>query len=709
MNLPSAAPGHRIGWLLACFAVLCAGICGRLVALELRWGAAYRAEAARPLQQRRAVPAARGRILARDGTVLACDEPLTSLALDYRWLEDPPDPSWLRRLTRSRLTAAERRRPERVAVEVSQLLAEREDLHRRLAVLCELTTAEWQLRCERIQLHVQRIADLVNHLTRTGQQSPNPAAADSWLAAAGRNLWNGLVKGDIASTPAQPIVVAEQLQDHIVVSGLSVESIAEIEGHPERYPGVRLVHQSRRAYPAAAMGAHLLGFVAEKREHDERPERASRAGRSGVELSYDELLAGVDGVAFETLDRHGHVVGSRIEQTAAPGRDLRLTIDPAAQRTAEAVLDAALARRLSPTDADSSGEGGEHSESRNASPGGGAVIVMDVHSGAILAIASGPRFEPALLADPQSAAPAWERYRNDPERPLFDRAVQMALPPGSVFKTLTAVAMLHSAGFDPRQSFECQGYLHTPDRQRCAIYRHWGMGHGPTTLTDALARSCNVYFMHWAEQLGPAPIVDWAERFGFGARTGIGLPGEAAGHLPTGATKKIDATELAIGQGALTVTPLQVVRMMAAVANGGELVTPHVASAQGMAAPYDDALFDFGPPRAIAGLDRARVAMVREGLRRVTTDPEGTGYEAFHALGVDVSGKTGTAETGSGAPEHAWFAGYAPANAPKLAFVVVLEHAGDASATAAPAAARLVEKLQSAGYFGPENGYPDGP
>ena len=420
-------------------------------------------------------------------------------------------------------------------------------------------------------------------------------------------------------------------------------------------------------------------------------------------MSYDKLLAGVNGVAVDRFDRHGRVVGSHVEQAAAPGRDLRLTIDPTVQRVAEAVLDAALARRLTPTDADPSGEDVEHSQTQSASAGGGAVVVMDVHSGVLLAIASGPRFDPAQLADPQAAAAAWERYRSDPERPLFDRAVQMALPPGSVFKTLTAVALLQSAGFDPRQAFECQGYLHTPDRQRCAIYRHWGMGHGPMTLTEALARSCNVYFMHWAEQVGPATIVDWAERFGFGARTGIDLPGEAAGHLPTGETKKIDATELAIGQGALTVTPLQVVRMMAAVANGGQLVTPHVVADAAGGSTTDDG------PRPIRSLDPTRLAVLREGLRRVTTNHEGTGYEAFHALGLEVAGKTGTAETGSSAPEHAWFAGYAPADAPKLAFVVVLEHAGDASATAAPAAARLVEKLQSAGCFGPENGHRNRP
>ena len=287
-------------------------------------GSRDRAEAARPTQQRHVLPAMRGRILARDGTVLACDEPLTSLALDYRWLEDPPDPNWLHRLARSHLTSAERRHPERVAAEESRLLAQREELHGRLAALCQLSPVLWRSRCARIQVHVQDIADRVNRRAATSRPAESTVpAAESWLAAAGRKLWNGLVQGEPAVGPAPVIVVAEQLQDHVVCDGLSVEAVAEIEGHPERYPGVRLVRDSRRTYPAAAFAAHLLGFVGSG---------AGRAGRAGVELHYEALLGGADGLAIDTLDRHGRVLGSRVERAAVAGHDLRLTIDLAAQR-----------------------------------------------------------------------------------------------------------------------------------------------------------------------------------------------------------------------------------------------------------------------------------------------------------------------------------------------------------------------------------------
>ena len=161
----------------------------------------------------------------------------------------------------------------------------------------------------------------------------------------------------------------------------------------------------------------------------------------------------------------------------------------------------------------------------------------------------------------------------------------MALPPGSAFKVVTAVALLESASVDPEKAFFCQGYLHQPDRQRCEIYVRQGVGHGDVTLADALGVSCNVYFFHFAGLMGPRPLVAWAERFGFGRPTGVDLPGEAVGTLPSPenirqleghAWRTADTQSMAIGQGSLTATPLQMVRMMAAVANGGRLVTPHV-------------------------------------------------------------------------------------------------------------------------------------
>jgi penicillin-binding protein 2 len=236
-------------------------------------------------------------------------------------------------------------------------------------------------------------------------------------------------------------------------------------------------------------------------------------------------------------------------------------------------------------------------------------------------------------------------------------------------------------------------------------------------LGDALAQSCNVYFFHAADQMGPAPLVNWATRFGFGRPAGIDLPGESAGRVPTPATirdleghawRAGDTQALAIGQGSLMVTPLQVARLMAAVANGGSLVTPHVVSDLGLVQLADgqsgsdesEETISTQPPQPIKGLQPSTLRIIQEGLRRVVADPAGTAYATVRLKSVSIAGKTGTAETGGGRADHAWFAGYAPADSPKVAFVVVLQHAGSGTAAAGPVAKRLVLRMQQLGYFG---------
>ena len=693
-------PRRRLRWLLASFVVACTGILGRLIALEVNSGDEYRAEAARPTVQRRAIPATRGRILAPDGTVLAADRPLVGIAVRYRYLEEPPDAHWLRATARARLTPRERRQPQRVADEEARVCEERDEMHRRLAELCGISLAEWQARCRRIQARVSQLADRVNSRRASrgaaadGDAATSDSSDDSWLSSTSRRLYRALFQAN--EDPPTTVVVTEELQEHVVFEGASLDTVAEIEGNPDKYPGITVIHASRRDYPGGSSAAHLLGYVRAA------PIAADRSGQAGIERQYDAVLRGEEGAAADRFDRRGRLLSTTITQAPVAGRDLVVTIDPALQRAAETLLDDALARRVNIKD------------DRAERASGGSVVVIDVHSGAILAAATAPRFDPTAFAVGDAAA--INGYLANPGHPLFDRAVQMAIPPGSVFKTVTAVALLHDPAFDPLRPFVCQGYLNSPEGRRCLIYRRYGIGHGSVTLVDALAQSCNVYFFHHAGEMGLAPLLLWGERTGFGERTGIDLPGEATGHLsdtlnaPAPASRsrqREDAESLAIGQGTLTATPLQIVRMMAAVANGGQLVTPHVVERLGLpASDSDDAVsqtdattIDFAPPRPIPGLDPRKLEIVREGLRRVVTDPKGTGHATVALDDVEIAGKTGTAEAGDGQADHAWFAGYAPADAPRVAFVVVLEHAGDASATAGPVAKRLVERLQEMGYL----------
>jgi len=285
----------------------------------------------------------------------------------------------------------------------------------------------------------------------------------------------------------------------------------------------------------------------------------------------------------------------------------------------------------------------------------------------------------------------------------------MAIPPGSVFKIVSAIALLESRTLDARQSMDCQGYLTHPDGLRCAIYGRYGIGHGPVNLSDALAFSCNVYFFHHARAMEPAVISEWARNLGVGQPSGVNLPFEAAGSLPgdddfrrsgPGKWRVADTQALAIGQSSLTMTPLQVVRLMAAVANGGYLVKPRLDVSE-------TALSE-----KVVGLQPSTLDAVREGLERVVADSEGTAHRTVYLENLSIAGKTGTAETGAGRVDHAWFAGYAPAEQPRVALVVVLEHAGDGGSLAGPVAHRLFQRMQALGYFGPvetaEKSFPAG-
>ncbi|MFW6124839.1 MAG: peptidoglycan D,D-transpeptidase FtsI family protein, partial [Pirellulales bacterium] len=341
---------------------------------------------------------------------------------------------------------------------------------------------------------------------------------------------------------------------------------------------------------------------------------------------------------------------------------------------------------------------------------GAAAVVLDVRSGAVRAAISVPRYDPNALASQDAGA--WRRLTTDPAAPLFNRVAAGALPPGSVFKTVSAMALAADGRFDPHEEFFCQGYLHSPDRLRCLIFTKYGVGHGATQLADAIKRSCNVYFFHGARIVGPEAICRWAQAFGFGRPTGIDLPGESPGNLMTPQNVRQterhpwrpgDTPRLAIGQTTLLATPLQVARLMAAVGNGGTLVTPHVVAGFGpsfVGEPATRPTIASAPTSGrVPGLTRESLQIVRSGLRQVVEEPHGTGHRTVYLKAVAVAGKTGTAEVGRGKPPHAWFAGYVPADEPRYAFAVVVEHGGSGGRAAGPVARALVEKMLRLGYF----------
>ena len=702
---------NRLRLVLFGFAILALAIFLRLIALELHDGPDYRAMAAEPLTRHHSIPATRGRIVTADGTVLAYDRQLMCLAVPYRLLEQPADPAWLRRTARSRQSPVDRRDSRKILAAQEQVLHDREELCRQLQTICGITPDDWQLRAARIQKRVESIAAAANanrsarenqELQRCDESNSEEFDFADWPTLIGHTIVDALFASD--EPPPPNITVREELAEHIVCEDLSLEAVAEIQSHPAQFPGIKLITKTERVYPQNELAPHVVGYLghlnadelADQQANSQRKADDHTAdewiGRAGLERQYESLLRGQPGSMIDQLDVRGNVITSKVELAPMPGRDLIISLDPVIERTAQCLLDQALARRLA--------SGNDQLDAAS----GGALIVVDINSGEILAAATAPRFDPNEFV--QAGHPHVAHWLNDPAHPLLDRSVQMALPPGSVFKIISAAAVL-DAGADPQAPVDCQGYLHQPDALRCAIFKRDGVGHGPVTLADALARSCNVYFFHHAEQFGAAPIIDWARRFQLGRSTGIDLPGEAGGNLPTNrpaqnsdvitlasATTTPSAADprlLAIGQGPLTATPLQIVRVAAAIGNGGKLITPHLAIQPSVTVATES--------HPIPGLSAEMIDAIRAGLRRAVTDPEGTAHATVESAEVAIAGKTGTAQTGKNQPDDAWFAGYAPADHPRVAFVVVLEHAGNADTAAGPVVRHLVERMNDLGYF----------
>lgn len=654
------------------------------------------------------IPASNGRIVSADGVVLACDRTRFDLSVHYRWLEDPPNSRWLSQQARQRLAPHERRDRTKLEHAQAEVLARRADLWRSLGTITGVSETQLLSRRSDIQKRVARMA----HSVETRRPTENTAAPSSPTnpldAASVEDLWN-VVVNELTSPPhrerVDPLILKEELQYHPLLSDLPLATAAAIESSPTTFPPgvVSVQRRSERVYPGKDLASHVIGV--RRTGGSSGTPNSTRGGESGAEQSYDAALRGQDGVRKVVYNRRREALDSSVVRAPVDGRDVTLTIVAEVQRNAEAILENVLAVQSVDDD-----ELREASDASTASvlPRGGTIVAIDVATGDVIAAACAPRFDLNLFNE--FDRDRWQKLIDDPRRPFFPRITAMTAPPGSVFKVLTAVAALEEHAIDPDLPMHCRGYLDRPDQLRCMIFRQHGASHGDVTLSDALCQSCNVYFFEAARKMGDEPLRRWSERFGFGAPTGADLPGEAAGRLPkgpTGGRRQPDSgstLQLAIGQSSLLVSPLQVARMMAAIANNGSLVAPrfaHVTPTNLTTEKIQLASFESPEsPAAQTNLDLSprTVAILRESLERVVSDPQGTGRSAG-VTGVRVAGKTGTAETGGGQPDHAWFAGYVPADRPRIAFVVMLEHAGSGGKTAGPVARQFVEALIKAGVI----------
>jgi len=475
--------------------------------------------------------------------------------------------------------------------------------------------------------------------------------------------------------------------------------------HTASFPGVEVRQNYLREYPMGDLGAHFLGYLGEidQSELTEARYRGYKAGdvigQAGVEATYDKWLRGVDGSVRVEVDASGRpkqvVPGGSLPQA---GDNLQLSIDAKVQRAAENAIDYGITLA--------------HLDGKLRADGG-AAVVLDAHTGAVVAMASKPTYDPAWFVGGLSAK-HWNNL-NVATRPLLDRTIQGEYPMGSTFKVVDSIAALENGVISPSTVLDAPGTY----TNHGLVWHDWNPnGHGSIDLTQAIVQSADTYFYQvgydFYLQKGEG-LEDWAKRLGLGHPTGIDLPGEVAGLVPTPewkdatyttkAYKKAypnnwrvdrlwkpgDSVNLAIGQGNLLATPMQAAVAYAAIANGGYLVTPHlgatVVNAQGRLVRR----LPYRRPRRL-GISQQTLSVVQNALHEAATTPNGTSYVTFGGYTIPVAGKTGTAQV-LHQDDYAWYCSYAPANDPKYVVVVMIQQGGHGGISAAPAARMIYDAL----------------
>jgi penicillin-binding protein 2 len=470
-----------------------------------------------------------------------------------------------------------------------------------------------------------------------------------------------------------------RFQPKVVIGDVSRDVLARVRARTHELPGVIVEVSARRFYPNDAEASQVFGYSREitTQELTSRKSRGyvggDEIGKTGLERQWEQTLRGVAGTTLVEVDAVGQHRGEYGRVEPSPGHDLTLTLDTSLQGIAHHVLQ----------------------------PMRGAIVAIDPRNGDVLALAS----EPALDANIFSGAitsETWEQITADPTLPLNNRSISAAYPPGSTFKLFMAAAGLHSGLITGNTHLPCPGYFYFAGRPwRC----HRRSGHGDIGLEEAVALSCNAYFFRLGHLMEIDEIHHYGSAFGFGALTGIRLPGEVSGVMPSRDWKRGitgekwypgDTLPVSVGQGYLTVTPLQLAVAVSALVNGGKVYEPRVV--QKITAPVTGEVWEnYTELKSEVFVDDGYLKQVKKIGVAVTEHKRGTGKRA-RIEGISIGGKTGTAqvsslETGNTTEElqdHAWFVSYAPAEEPEIVVVVFVENAGVGGGVAAAPRARAV-------------------
>jgi penicillin-binding protein 2 len=500
--------------------------------------------------------------------------------------------------------------------------------------------------------------------------------------------------------PYQPVVVKRNLERDKALL------VAQESSH---LPGVSVHVDSVRDYPYGPLLSQLLGYLLPITAENEEAYReqgydpaTDRVGSAGIEATYEDVLRGQKGEQIVEEDVLGRVIRVVEERSApVPGDNVYLTVDLDLQNTAEEALKRGLGEAISPR---------------------GVAIAMNPQTGEVLAMVSLPTYDNNVFVEGVSQKD-WERWQ-DPHRPLINHAVSDAVPPGSVFKIVVASGALQEGVLTPRTQLSCPGRIVVPNKyypndpgQAQPFYCWNKAGHGALDVVGGLAQSCDIFFYKTGggfeetelDGLGVERIAKYARLFGLGEPTGVGLPAESGGLVPTADWKRLtygeswstgDTYNLSIGQGFLEVTPLQMLNAANVIANGGTLYRPqivhHTGNADGGAEqPFEPDIVHTVP------VSREHLSLVRRGMEQAVAS--GTAAKRGQIEGLRIAGKTGTAQfcddimcgVGFEQPEHAWFTAFAPVENPEISVIVYLYNGGEGSVAAVPVVREIL-----AHYFG---------
>ena len=475
-----------------------------------------------------------------------------------------------------------------------------------------------------------------------------------------------------------------------LATDISNASLAKLNEMSSSFPGISTTSEPTLYYPYGMLASHILGYVGpisgdELKENSEGYDQNDIVGKTGIEQVLEKYLKGIDGIKQIDMSVEGIVTDEYIAKEAIAGADVMITIDASLQKITEDALEKNIQMM----------QNGELNDAQMAKEG--AAVVLNVKTGEILAMASYPNYDPSLFIDGISTE-NWNNYLNAEDHPLMNKAISSISPPGSTFKMVTAIAGLESGAIDVDTKINDTGvYRFYKDYQpKC-----WKSGgHGWLNVTKAIEVSCNYFFYETGRRTGIDRLVQVANAFGLGQKTGIELPGEEAGVLASKETMSpwVDGytIQAAIGQLNNSFTPLQMAKYVAMIANGGQnlnvTIIKSVTNSDGTEISKDEIESYVNEKLGVSGnsgsdinISEENLEAVKEGMRGVTSDGSGTAYSYFKDFNVEVGGKTGSATTDNSGNANAWFVGFAPYDDPEIAVAVYIKDGQHGASTAVTA------------------------